>query len=104
MQYIVIAHDFTDSDALSRRMQARTRHVELGDKMKDEGKLLYAVGLINEEGNLTGSVMIFDFEDENDLSNWKKMEPYITDHVWEIYKILHCKVGPSFSKYQNPLF
>lgn len=98
MEYVVLAFDGTDSEALSRRMAVRSSHIKLGDQMRDEGKLLFAFGITNHQGNLCGSVMIFNFDCEEDLNKWKEEEPYITGNVWKEIAIHSGKVGPSFSK------
>jgi hypothetical protein len=35
MQFLILAYDGKDSEALSRRMAARTAHIELGDRLRD---------------------------------------------------------------------
>jgi uncharacterized protein YciI len=98
MEYVVVAFDGTDSEALSRRMAVRSSHIKLGDEMRDEGKLLFAFGITNDEGNLCGSVMILNFDSDIELNKWKAEEPYIVGDVWKDIKIHTGKVGPSFSK------
>ena len=97
MQYIVIARDYTDNDALSRRMKAREDHIALGDKMVADGKALYGVALFDDDGNMNGSVYIVDFQTREELDNWLKVEPYVVGRVWEKIEVIPCKVGPSFA-------
>jgi hypothetical protein len=96
MQYIVIAHDYKDKDALNRRMKAREDHMALGDKMVAEGKALYGVALFDDQGSMNGSVYVVDFPSKKELDEWIKIEPYVIGKVWEKIKITPCKVGPSF--------
>ena len=98
MQFIVIAHDRKDERALERRMAARPAHIEMGDRYRDEKKLLYAVALLDENGVMVGSVMVVDFESRAELDAWLAVEPYVTGEVWQDIKIMPCKVGPSFAK------
>ena len=96
MQFIVIAKDY--KDALQRRLDIRSKHIELGDKMVLDGKALYGVALLNEEGQMNGSVYIVDFPSREELDVWLKTEPYVTGKVWEKIEVIPCRVGPSFTK------
>lgn len=96
MQYIIIAHDYKDEDALNRRMKAREDHIALGNKMVAEGKALYGVALFNEKENMNGSIYIVDFPTREKVDEWIKIEPYVVGKVWEKIEIIPCKVGPSF--------
>ena len=40
MPFLILGYDGDDDQALSRRMAARPDHIKLGDKMRDEGKVL----------------------------------------------------------------
>lgn len=94
MHYIVIARDF--ADAQERRQQARPAHLELAKTLKAEGKLLYAVALI-ENGQMKGSVMVMHFATPQELETWKANEPYISGNVWEKIEISQCAIPPLFS-------
>ena len=96
MQYLVKALDGTDDQAFERRMAVREAHIALGNKLRDEGKMLYGVALLNETGTMTGSVLIVDFETRQDLDDWLAIEPYMTGKVWQTVDITPCQVGPSF--------
>jgi uncharacterized protein YciI len=96
MQFIVIAHDY--KDGLKKRLAVRNKHIELGDKLVAEGKVLYGVALLDNKGQMNGSVYILDFPSQNDLDEYLKIEPYVVGKVWEKIEIIPCKVGPSFEK------
>ena len=96
MQFIVIAHDY--KDGLERRLKVRGRHIELGDKLVLDGKALYGVALLDNKGDMRGSVYIMDFPSRNELDGWLKTEPYVVGKVWEKIEVIPCKVGPSFMK------
>lgn len=93
MNYLVVARD--GKDAFERRQEQRQAHLEGTSKLKTEGKLLYAVAIL-EEGKMVGSVMVFNFEDEKELQEWKSVEPYITGNVWENVEISECAIPPAF--------
>lgn len=93
MKYLVIGRDH--KDGLEARMQHRKAHLEGAKKMKEEGKLLYAVAMIEKE-KMIGSVMVLKFDSEDELEQWKGSEPYITGEVWESVEITECAVPPLF--------
>lgn len=82
-QYIVIAHDFTDANAMERRMAARPFHFEKARELKARNCFIKGGAILNDEGKMIGSVMMLQFEDEEALEDWKRNEPYIIQHVWE---------------------
>jgi len=94
MQFIVIAHDY--KDALARRLAVREKHVELGDRMVAEGRALYGVALLDDKGQMVGSVCIVNFPSREEVDSWLKREPYVVGKVWEKIEVIPCKVGPSF--------
>jgi uncharacterized protein YciI len=97
MQFLVIAYDYKDG-GLERRLASRDEHVKLGDKMKAYGNYLMGVALINNDGQMIGSVMILDYPSRKELDDWLKIEPYVVNKVWEKIEIKPCKVGPTFLK------
>src|SRR5271157_3321261 len=96
MQFLVIGLDGTDEDALNRRLAVRAAHIELGDKMRDAGKMLYGAAILDDNEKMTGSVLVCEFESREELDQWLKEEPYVTGKVWQKVEVQRCKVGPSF--------
>ena len=96
MQFVVIAYDGTDEDALKRRLAAREAHIALGDKMVAAKKHLYGVALLGDDDKMIGSVMVVDFPSREGLDAWLAIEPYVLGNVWQKIEITPCKVGPSF--------
>jgi uncharacterized protein len=96
MQFLVTAYDGTDEKAIERRLAARDEHIRFTEKMAAEGRHLYAAAIMSEEENMIGSVLIVDFPSNEDVYNWLKVEPYVTQQVWEKIDIQPCKVGPMF--------
>ena len=96
MQFLVLAHDGTDSMALERRMAARPAHLELGRCLRAEGRHLYGVAMLDEAGRMTGSVLIVDYPSRAELDAWLAVEPYVTGKVWQRIEVRLCRVGPSF--------
>lgn len=97
MQFIVTGYDGTDENAMERRLLARPAHIELGNKLREEGKHLYGVALLDEQDRMIGSVLITEFNSREELDEWLQTEPYVTGKVWEKIEVRTCKVGPSFA-------
>ncbi len=93
MTYLVIGKDH--SDAADRRQQNREAHLAGGKKLRDEGKLLYAVAMMKND-QMVGSVMVMNFDSETELEEWKALEPYITGNVWGSVEITEAAVPPLF--------
>ena len=98
MQFLVLAHDGKDPAALDRRMAARAAHIELGDKLYAEGRLLFGSAILDDSGKMIGSMLVADFANREGLDAWLKIEPYVVGKVWETIEVKLCKVGPSFTK------
>lgn len=93
MTYLVIGKDY--ADGLERRLQQREAHLAGVKKLKEAGKILYAVAFL-EGGIMKGSVMVMNFGSEEELKAWKDTEPYLTGRVWETVEITECAVPPLF--------
>ncbi|MDB5142408.1 MAG: hypothetical protein JWQ66_1121 [Mucilaginibacter sp.] len=92
-QYLVTAYDYTDVDALQRRMNVRPHHLDGAKELKETGNFVLGGAILNDEDKMIGSVMILQFEDEEELQAWQQTEPYITQKVWESYDIKPFKVA-----------
>ncbi|HEY8930371.1 MAG TPA: YciI family protein [Mucilaginibacter sp.] len=92
-QYLITGYDHTDEGALARRMSVRPRHLGKNAELKKTGNFIFGGAILNEEGNMAGSVMVMAFETEEELEVWKQNEPYITQGVWESYDVKPFKVA-----------
>jgi len=92
-QYLITAYDYTDAGALDRRMQVRPHHFEGARELKKNSNFVFGGAILNDEGKMIGSVMVMQFETEEQLENWKQTEPYITQKIWERYEIRPFKVA-----------
>ncbi|RYY36018.1 MAG: hypothetical protein EOP46_07955 [Sphingobacteriaceae bacterium] len=82
-QYVVTAYDYTDEGALERRMNVRPHHFDGARDLKASGNFIKAGAILNAEGKMIGSIMLLQFETDEELEAWKQGEPYITQKVWE---------------------
>jgi len=92
-QYIVTAYDHTDDGALQRRMNVRPHHLDGAKTLKENGNYVLGGAMLNDKGEMIGSVMILQFESEDGLEAWKQSEPYITQGVWETVDVKPFKVA-----------
>lgn len=94
MQFVVIAHDGKDEGSLERRLSVRESHLEFASKMFDSGKWLFASALLDDKGNMNGSVIVCDFTSEEELrKEWLDKEAYVLGNVWEDLTIRKAKVA-----------
>lgn len=92
-QYLVTAYDHTDEGALKRRMDVRPHHLDGAKALKANGNYVIGGAMLSEEGKMMGSIMILQFEDEEQLEAWKQSEIYITGKVWETVDIKPFRVA-----------
>jgi uncharacterized protein len=92
-QYIVTGYDYTDEGALKRRMDVRPHHLDGVRKLKASGNYIVGGAILDEDGKMVGSVMILQFEVEEELEAWKQGEIYITQKIWESVDVKPFKVA-----------
>lgn len=83
MQFIITAYDYTDDQAFKRRTECREEHLASMKQKKESKEILYAGALLNEGGQMIGSVVITNFSSREELEKWLADEPYVTGQVWE---------------------
>jgi len=92
-QYLVTAYDYTDTEALQRRMNVRPHHLDGARDLRASGNYILGGAILNEDGKMIGSVMILQFETEEALDAWKQSEPYITQKIWESVDVKPFRVA-----------
>jgi len=92
-QYLVTAYDHTNADALQHRLNIRPHHLDGARELKASGNFIIGGAMLNDEGKMIGSVMILQFETEEELQAWQQSEPYITQGVWETVDIKPFRVA-----------
>lgn len=96
MPFLLVAHD--KADALPRRMEVRQAHLDKLAPLKVTGDVLYAAVLLNDKGDLAGSMIVFNFDDRAAVDEYLKTEPYIANDVWGDIKITACRPAPLAAK------
>lgn len=92
-QYVIIAQDGTDEEAIDRRMSVRQLHLDGARKLKEQNNFVLGGAMLNDEGKMSGSVMIVQFETKEEFDHWYANEPYILDGVWKAIEVKPFKVA-----------
>ena len=87
MQFLVIARDGTDEDALERRKRTRPAHLEGIGPLVDGGNVLVGGAILSGSGDMVGSMLLVEFPDRSDVDAWLDRDPYVTDGVWQEVEI-----------------
>lgn len=91
-QYAVVAYDYTDDEALDRRLANRDAHLAGVRELAKHGKFLSGGAILNDDGKMIGSNAHFRFSDRQELDAWLETEPYMTGRVWERVDIREVKL------------
>jgi uncharacterized protein len=83
MQFLLVAYDGTDSEALDRRLKVRGEHLEKIEILKKKGECLVGGAILDDNGKMKGSMIVYEFPDRNSLEESLKDEPYYTNGVWQ---------------------
>lgn len=92
-QYVIIARDGTDEAALDRRMKVRPDHFATARELKSKNQFVTGGAMLDEAGKMSGSVIIVQFETEDELNDWLSQEPYLTGKVWQQVEIRPFRVA-----------
>ena len=79
MQFVITAYD--GEGRLDKRMEVRNRHLEGMERLKKH--LVCAGGLLDDAGNLKGSVLVMEFQNREEVDKYLASEIYVREHVWE---------------------
>ena len=96
--FTVIARDADDEGALERRGVVRDAHIEQVNAGIETGQNIMGAAMLNDNGDMCGSVMTVQFENRAALDEWLKTEPYVTGNVWQDIEVIECKIPPKFLK------
>lgn len=94
MQFVVTAMDFTDADALNRRMAQREPHLACVRAMIADGSFLSGGAMLDDEGRMIGSTLHLEFPDRAALEARLQQDPYVAGKVWERIEIRQIKLVP----------
>jgi uncharacterized protein YciI len=92
-QYVVIAYDGEDAEALDRRMAVRQAHLANVAPMVEAGRLKAGGAILDDAGKMIGSVSILDFPDRAGLDHWLATDPYVTGKVWQKIEVMPFRLA-----------
>jgi uncharacterized protein YciI len=92
-QFLIIAKDGTGKAALEKRLAARPFHLEGARKLKGTGHFILGGAMLDENGHMNGSMMVVQFETEEEMKSWFDNEPYVTAQVWNEVEIIPFRVA-----------
>jgi uncharacterized protein YciI len=92
-QYLIIAQDGQDEGALDRRKNVRANHLAGAKKLKENGNFVIGGAMLDDNNNMRGSIMIVQFESQDDFQKWYDNEPYITGGVWKTIEVRPFRVA-----------
>jgi uncharacterized protein YciI len=87
MQFLLVAFDGTDDGALERRMKVREEHLDKISILKKSGEFRSGGAILDDDGKMIGSMIVYDFPDRQSLDAALQKEPYFTAGVWEKIEI-----------------
>jgi uncharacterized protein YciI len=87
MQFILIAYDGTDEGALDRRMKVREDHLSKTAVLKKTGEFLFGGAILDDDGKMIGSMIVYEYPDRKALDEKLMDEPYMTAGVWQRVEI-----------------
>ncbi len=83
MQFLVVAKDGMDGDAIERRRRTRPTHLQSIQPLVDGGNVLVGGAILNDVGDMIGSMLLVEFADGEGVDAWLSGDPYVTDGVWQ---------------------
>ncbi len=96
-QFIIIAYDANDADAMTRRMAARQEHLELVKEMRAAGQIIFGIAIVDKDEKMIGSMMVGNFPSRAECDQWLAVEPYVTQKVWHDITVIDGKLPPTFA-------
>jgi uncharacterized protein YciI len=87
MQFILIAYDGTDPGAEERRMAVRQEHLDKIADWKARKEFIAGGAILDDNGKMIGSMVLYEFPDRAALDEKLKTEPYIINGVWKKIEI-----------------
>ena len=92
-QFLILTDDYKDPDALSRRLSVRETHLQRMHEEKVKGNFIVGGAKLNDQGNMHGSMLIVQLENEDEVKKWVEEDPYITGKVWEKIEIFSFRIA-----------
>jgi uncharacterized protein YciI len=92
-QFLILADDYQDAEALNRRLSVREEHLKRVRADKTKGKFIFGGAKLSTENKMIGSMLVVQFDNEEEVMEWIHLDPYVTGKVWEHFEVLPFKVA-----------
>jgi len=92
-QFLILANDFTDNEALQRRLAAREQHLARMRVEKEKGIFITGGAKLDNNNAMIGSMLVVELESEEVVEQWVSQDPYILGKVWDKVEIAPFKVA-----------
>ncbi|MEX2501436.1 MAG: YciI family protein [Trueperaceae bacterium] len=83
MLYLVLAHDFDDDDAATRRGRVRQAHLDGVQPLADAGTLQMGGAFLDDDGTMRGSLMLIEADDAAAVRDIVLNDVYVRERVWD---------------------
>ena len=84
MEFLLIAYDGDDEEALNRRLAVREQHLNFFDEYRRQGIFKYGCAILDENQKMIGSMIVCEFQCLKELEEtWLSREPYVLGNVWK---------------------
>ena len=93
VQFVVIARDGSDADAVARRQAVRPTHLDGIQPLVDASNILAGGAMLDDDGNMRGSVLLVEFPTRVELDAWLDHDPYVTGGVWKQIEVVPFRVA-----------
>ncbi len=94
MQFAVTAYDYTDDQAIDRRLAVREQHFVGIRKMIENGTFLSGGAILDDTGKMIGSCAHVQFSTRAELDHWIANDPYTQGKVWDKVEVVAVKLVP----------
>ena len=75
---------------MDRRLAVRQAHIDLGDKLLKSGNMWYWAAIWDDDKNMIGSILMYDFADQDEFDAYMEKEPYVVGWVWKDIQVHKC--------------
>jgi len=91
-QFLILANDYTDAEALNRRMAVREEHLARMRIEKAKGNFIIGGARLNNN-QMIGSMLVVELPAIEAVHEWLSIDPYVKDKVWENYEVIPFKIA-----------
>ena len=99
LQFLILAKDSADEGALEKRLATRPFHLEGASKLMANNHFVIGGATLDENGNMNGSMMVVQFETQEEMKTWFDNEPYVTAQVWNEVEIRPFRVADVWAEF-----